>query len=175
MDKKLASLPVFQIPDVALVDSESWRLRIDGLVKNPLKFSIRDITNLPSVSVYDDFTCLEGWTVKGITWKGVRVSELLLLASAKPTAKCVVFGSGYYTQSLIIERCMEPTTILAYELNEAPLMPEHGAPLRLISRGQECFESVKWVDTMHLTDEHIQGSARQTALGRLVSSQQSKC
>jgi len=174
MDKKFASLPIFQIPAVALVDSKGWRLNIDGLVENPLKLSRRDITKLPSITVYDDFTCLEGWTVKGITWKGVRVSELLMLASIKSTAKCVIFSSGDYAQGLSIQRCMQPTTILAYELNEAPLTPEHGAPLRLISRRQECFESVKWMNSIHLTDEQIQGSARQIALGRLAQYQRDR-
>ena len=173
MDKELASMPTFQTPG-GVVDSENWRLSIDGLVENSLKLTIQDITSLPSVSVRDDFTCLEGWTVKGITWKGVRVSELLVRASVKSTARHVVFGSGDYTQGLSIQRCMEPTTILAYELNDTPLRAEHGAPLRLVSRGQECFESVKWVHHVHLADEHVVGSARKIALDRIASIDKAK-
>jgi len=166
-DKQSASLPIFQMPE-AIIDAQRWRLNVDGLVENSLKLSIQEVVSLPSVRVRDDFTCLEGWTVKGITWKGVRVSELLALAAAKSTARCVVFGSGDYTQGMSIKRCMEPTTILAYELNDTPLRAEHGAPLRLVSRGQECFESVKWVQSMHLTHEREQGSARKIALGRIT-------
>ena len=168
-NRELVSMPTFRIPGV-VTDTENWRFSIDGLVETPMKLNMQNLTSLPSVRVRDDFTCLEGWTVKGITWKGVRVSELLTLVSAKPTAKYAVFVAPEdYTQGLSIQRCMEPTTILAYELNDTPLRAEHGAPLRLVSRGQECFESVKWVHKMHLTDEHVEGSARNIALGRIAS------
>jgi DMSO/TMAO reductase YedYZ molybdopterin-dependent catalytic subunit len=125
---------------------------------------------LPSVRLQDDFTCLEGWAVKGLKWRGVRVSELLSLASMKQNAKFVLFGSGDYTQELTIERCMEPTTVLVYELNNAPLSSEHGAPLRLISKNQDCFQSVKWVNTIHVTDQLVQGSAKNIALERIRTS-----
>ena len=129
--------------------------------------SLADLMKLPSVKLQDDFTCLEGWAVKGLKWRGVRVWELLSLASMKRSAKCVLFGSGDYTQELTIERCMEPTTVLAYELNNAPLPFEHGAPLRLISKSQNCFESVKWVNTIHVTNQLVQGSAKDIALERI--------
>ncbi len=113
---------------------------------------------------------LEGWTVKEIVWRGVRASELLFLASMKQNAKCVLFSSGDYTQRLTIERCMEPTTVLANELNNAPLSFEHGAPLRLVSKCQECFESLKWVDSIQVIDELVQGSAKNIALERIRTS-----
>jgi len=65
---------------------------------------------------------------------------------------------------------MEPTTILAYELNDASLSFEHGAPLRLVAKSQECFESVKWVDTIHVIDELVQGLAKRIALERIRTS-----
>jgi len=168
-NRELAFMPTFRTPG-AVMDTENWRLSIDGLVETPLKLSMQNLTSLPSVRVRDDFTCLEGWTVKGITWKGVRVSELLVLASVKSTARYAVFEAPEdYTRGLSTQRCMEPTTILAYGLNDTPLRAEHGAPLRLVSRGQECFESVKWVHKMHLTDEYVEGSARNIALGRIAS------
>jgi DMSO/TMAO reductase YedYZ molybdopterin-dependent catalytic subunit len=136
-------------------------------VNREQNLSLSDLMNLPSVKIRDDFTCLEGWTVKGIVWKGVRASELLSLASLKENARCVLFGSGDYTQGLPIERCMEPTTILAYELNNALLSFENGAPLRLISKSQDCFESVKWVNTIQVIKQLVQGSAKNIALERI--------
>jgi DMSO/TMAO reductase YedYZ molybdopterin-dependent catalytic subunit len=62
---------------------------------------------------------------------------------------------------------MEPTTILAYELNNALLSFEHGAPLRLISKSQDCFESVKWVNTIQVINQLVQGSAKKIALERI--------
>jgi len=167
---ELNSLPVFPLVNAPHFDPDTWRLRIVGSVNRKQSLSLPDLMKPPSVKLQDNFTCLEGWTVKGIVWRGVRVSELLSLASMKQNAKCVLFGSGDYTQGLTIETCMEPTTVLVYELNNAPLSFEHGAPLRLISKCQECFESVKWVDTIHVTDTLVQGSAKNIALERIRSS-----
>ncbi len=164
---EMSSLPVFPSDNAPRFDPDTWRLRIGGLVNREQNLSLSDLMSLPSVKIQDDFTCLEGWTVNGIVWRGVRVSELLSLASMKPTAKCVLFGSGDYTQGLTIERCMVPTTILAYELNNAPLSFENGAPLRLISKGQDCFESVKWVNTIHVIDRLVQGSAKNISSERI--------
>jgi len=164
---ELNSLPVFPLVNAPRFDPDTWRLRIEGSVNRRQSLSLADLMKLPSVRLQDDFTCLEGWTVKGLEWRGVRVSELLSLASMKQNAKCVLFGSGEYTQELTIERCIEPTTVLAYELNNAPLSFENGAPLRLISKNQDCFESVKWVNTIHVTDQLVQGSAKNIALERI--------
>lgn len=166
--KEVELLPVLPTTNAPTFDARTWRLRVDGLVRKKRDFDLREILSLPSVRFRDDFTCLEGWMVAGLVWRGVRVSELLHLVSAKAEAKCTLFSSRDYVQCLTIERCMEPTTILAYELNEASLPFEHGAPLRLISKGQECFESVKWVDKIHLTKDYRQSSARHIALNRIA-------
>jgi len=164
---EVSALPVFPSNNAPQFDPDTWRLRIGGLVNWERNLSLSDLMSLPSVKVQDDFTCLEGWTVKGIVWGGVRVSEVLSLASMKENARCVLFRSGDYTQGLTIERCMTPTTILAYELNNAPLSFENGAPLRLISKSQECFESVKWLNTIHAIDRLLPGSAKNIALERI--------
>jgi len=165
--REVSSLPIFPSTNAPFFDPDTWRLHIGGLVNREQNLTLSDMMNLPSVRIQDDFTCLEGWTVKGIVWRGVRVSELLSLVSMKQNAKCVLFSSGDYAQGLTIERCMTPTTLLAYELNNAPLSFENGAPLRLISKNQECFESVKWVNAIHVVDQLIQGSAKNIALERI--------
>ena len=164
---ELNSLPVFPVVNVSRFDPDTWRLRIEGSVDRKQSLSLAGLMKLPSVRLQDDFTCLEGWAVKRLEWRGVRVSELLSLASMKQNAKWVLFGSRDYTHGLTIERCMEPTTVLAYELNNAPLSFEHGAPLRLISKSQDCFESVKWVNTIHVTDHLVHGSAKNITLERI--------
>ena len=40
---------------------------------------------------------------------------------------------------------MEPTTLLAYEMNGAPLPDRHGYPLRVIVPGYFGEKNVKWV------------------------------
>ena len=167
----LNSLPAFPTDGAPTFDAERWRLRVDGLVERKRDLDLRELMTLPCVRLRDDFTCLEGWMVKGIIWKGVRVSTILGLTSVKPSAKFVLFTAGDYTHTAAIGKSMEPTTILAYELNDAPLPFEHGAPLRLIMQGQECFESIKWVHGVRLIEEYVEGSGRRVALKRLAQNQ----
>jgi len=167
--KIIDSLPVFPVTKAPRFNPETWRLRVEGLVQRPQSLSLQELKELPRRRVRDDFTCLEGWAVKGLTWGGVRVSDVLELASVKKTATCALFSSLNYDHGLMIERCMEPTTILAYELNDAPLSFEHGAPLRLILSGQECFESIKWVNSIRITHLYVEGSAERIALKRIVT------
>lgn len=166
-DKQLDSLPTFPLMDAPAFDAENWRLRVDGLIEKPVELRAEEIASLPGTKLRDDFTCLEGWSVRGLVWEGVRVSELLALCGVKPSARCALFSATGYTLGVSLARCLAPTTILAYNVNGALLALEHGAPLRLVLRGQECFESVKWVQRIHLTDKPTAGSARKIALKRI--------
>src|SRR5204863_8238089 len=71
-------------------------------------------------------------------WKGVRLEEIMRRVQPQPRAKYVVShcmatdsdGTHYY-ESIDLEHAVHPQTILAYEMSDAPLPLEHGAPLRL--------------------------------------------
>ena len=70
-------------------DPASWRLRVDGLVGQPLDLGLHDLLAMTQQLVVDDFACLEGWTVPGIRWRGIAVADLLERAGAPPDAAWV--------------------------------------------------------------------------------------
>lgn len=169
----LSEMPVFSAKDAPTFDPKRWRLRVDGLVDRALELRLERIMDMPSTKIRDDFSCLEGWSVPGLVWEGVKVSDILKLAKVKDEAKCALFVAGSFTLCLDMARCEQPTTILAYKMKGSRLSFEHGAPLRLILAGQQCFESVKWVHEIDLIAAHTDGSAERIALqrvGRLESS-----
>lgn len=47
--------------------------------------------------------------------------------------------------------------LLAYEMNGAPLLPEHGYPLRLVVPGFYGTNSVKWLRKLELRSERAPG------------------
>jgi len=61
---------------MALTEFADWKLKIDGLVKNPFELSLGEIRALPSRTQITRHDCVEGWSAIG-QWKGVPLSNLL--------------------------------------------------------------------------------------------------
>ena len=68
-------------------------------------------------------------------------------------------GTGYYYESIDLEDARHPQTLLAYELNDAPLPIANGAPLRLRVERQLGYKHAKYVMAIEVVDrfDHIAG------------------
>jgi DMSO/TMAO reductase YedYZ molybdopterin-dependent catalytic subunit len=100
--------------------------------------------------------------VSSASWRGVPVSAVLDRAVVGATAKDVLFDGAdhgdekhgadalHYAMSIPMEKALHPDTILAFEMNGAPLTPEHGFPLRLLVPGWYGMASVKWLSSIKL-------------------------
>jgi DMSO/TMAO reductase YedYZ molybdopterin-dependent catalytic subunit len=139
-----------------LADSafKSWRLTLDGLVERPQSLSLDELRALPSRTQITRHDCVEGWSCIG-KWKGVPLATLVERAGLKPQARYLVFrcadtlgdsldASKYY-ESIGLEDVFHPQTILAYDMNDAPLTVAHGAPLRLRVERQLGYKMAKYV------------------------------
>jgi methionine sulfoxide reductase catalytic subunit len=128
-----------------------WRLRIHGLVENPVELSLADLRALPHHEQITQHFCIQGWS--GIAnWGGISMQTVLDLVRPTPAAKWVVFYSlgdgadgGRYYDAHPIEQMSYRLTMLAYDMNGAPLSYGHGAPLRLRNEVQLGFKQVKWI------------------------------
>jgi DMSO/TMAO reductase YedYZ molybdopterin-dependent catalytic subunit len=61
-------------------------------------------------------------------------------------------ADGYY-ETFRIEKAMEPTTLVAYEMNGEPLPRRHGYPLRMIVPGLYGEKNPKWLTRIELLNE----------------------
>jgi len=143
-------------------------LRIDGLVSTPLELTTTDLERLPQQDLTDDFTCLEGWTVPALNWRGVALQTVLDLAGPLPAAKWIQASSGDFSVPVTLREARR--ALLATHLGEKPLPSEHGGPLRLVVPGADCFAGIKWLDHLELRHEAGQNTGKDIALGRLKSS-----
>src|SRR2546422_11611978 len=82
------SLPSYFISATTpmLKDPRLWRLRVDGLVRQPLELSIEELMRMPRVTYTVKHHCVEGWS--GIaTWHGAPgaavVEDGMPLATAR--------------------------------------------------------------------------------------------
>lgn len=148
-------------------DAATHVIRVDGLVGKQLELTLADLERLPQQDMTDDFTCLEGWTVPGVRWRGVPLKAVLSAAKPLAEARYVQVAAGKFSISLPWEATER--ALLATRLSDGALPPEHGGPVRLVVPGGECFSSVKWVDRVEVRAEPGADTAREIALGRLPS------
>jgi DMSO/TMAO reductase YedYZ molybdopterin-dependent catalytic subunit len=101
--------------------------------------------------------------VCNVMWAGARLSDIIAQCVLRPTAKFVCStGADYgefggvrveaYVKDMPIDRLNEDV-LIAYEMNEQPLAPEHGFPARLVVPGFYGTNSVKWLTRVTLSEE----------------------
>jgi len=128
-----------------------YRLRIHGLVTNPVELELVELRALPHHEQITQHFCIQGWS--GIAkWGGTSMSTILDLVEPHPEARWVVFYSlgdgadkGTYYDAHPIDQMRHHLTMLAYDMNDKPLTFGHGAPLRLRNEIELGFKQVKWI------------------------------
>lgn len=164
----------FQTPTIR---EENFNLEIGGLVAKPFKLTYSDLLLSPSVRQPLTLECAGnvsgGGGVSTAVWSGLRLAELLTQAGVQAGATTVVLhgvdsGEGedvppgtHYARSIPLEKAMDPSTLLAYEMNGAPLPPEHGFPLRALVSGWYGMDSVKWLARVEVSREPFKGYFQQ--------------
>ncbi len=144
----------------ALASNEfrDYRLKVSGLVENPVELSLDDLRALGKRDQITLHRCIQGWS--GIAeWGGPTLAELIKLVRPKPGVRAVVFYSfgeggegGPFYDSLSLQNAVRPQTLLAYEMNFEPLNHLHGAPLRLRVENQLGFKMVKWIQAIEFVE-----------------------
>ncbi len=129
----------------------AYHLVVDGAVERPRAFSLAELYRMPQRTQITRHDCVEGWSVIG-KWSGVPLAAMLDAARPRADARYVVFhcmdndGAGnLYYESLDLHQARHPQALLATRLNDAPLDPDHGAPLRLRVPTQLGYKSAKWI------------------------------
>jgi methionine sulfoxide reductase catalytic subunit len=137
---------------------KDYRLKIDGLVENPIELSLADLRALGTEEVIVMQHCVQGWS--GIAqWRGVLVRKLIEQAKPVADANAVAFFSFgaalyapvYYETAHIVD-LVEHHAMLALDMNGAPLTDVYGAPLRLRIDNQLGYKMVKWIERVEFVD-----------------------
>lgn len=156
MGKKLT--PISQQGNNALagtqvINNETYRLVVDGLVDNALNLSYADLLAYPQVSKLADLDCVEGW---GFTakWTGPTLDSIFADAKVKPEAKIAIFYTadapeGY--TSLDLSYIQEKNIIIALKDNDITLPPSRGFPFQVVAEGKWGYKWAKWVTRIELS------------------------
>jgi DMSO/TMAO reductase YedYZ molybdopterin-dependent catalytic subunit len=141
--------------DIDDIEDDQWRLRISrfGDTSPAASLTIADIRALPRREEIIDFKCVEGWSTV-TQFAGARLSDFTAkFAPGSEKAACVAMKtpSGEYYVGLDMPSALHPQTLLAYEMNGAPLTAEHGAPLRLVIPVKYGIKSIKRIGSIEYT------------------------
>jgi DMSO/TMAO reductase YedYZ molybdopterin-dependent catalytic subunit len=170
----------YDIPDT---DAESHTLTIDGRVDRPLTLNLAELKRRPRVTHRVTLECAgngralleprpvsQPWLVEAVgtaDWTGTPLAPLLREAGLAADAIDVLFtGADHgvergveqdYQRSLPVPEALREDVLLAYEMNGVPLLPQHGAPLRLVVPGWYGMAHVKWLHRIEVLDREFDG------------------
>jgi DMSO/TMAO reductase YedYZ molybdopterin-dependent catalytic subunit len=144
------------------VNADLWHLEVNGLVQNSATWRFQDLLGLPAREQQTTLMCisngLDAGLISNAIWKGVPLRDLLERATPLSNAARVrLHGVDNYTDTIPLEKAMEPTTLLAYDMNGVRLPHRHGYPLRVIVPGYFGEKHVKWLTRIQLTDASAKG------------------
>ena len=161
--------------DIPLLGDEH-RLELAGAFANPLRISMPELRAMPSAMLTLLTECAgngrrsipppvegEPWHDAAIStaqWTGVPLRSLLERAGLGEKAIELVFtgaDGGEYQRSLPAEVALDPATLLAFEMNGAPIPPAFGGPLRLVVPDWYGMASVKWLARIEAVETPFTG------------------
>ncbi len=134
------------------IDLKAWRLEVSGLVKRPGAFTLSQIQALPKVTQNTRHVCVEGWDAIG-NFGGARLCDFLTMVGADLAARFIyVECADDYYESLDMATAMQRNSLLCYEMYGQPLLPGHGAPLRLSLPTKIGYKSAKYLTRLEVTN-----------------------
>jgi DMSO/TMAO reductase YedYZ molybdopterin-dependent catalytic subunit len=169
--------------DIPAVDPAAWRLRVGGRVQRELELSLDDLRARPFVQAPVTMECAgngraliaprvasQPWVVEAVgtgEWGGTPLRPLLEEAGLAGDAIDIRFTGldrgveggeeQSYERAIPLAEALRDEVLLAYELNGAPLPPQHGFPLRLVVPGWYGMTNVKWLARVTVLDRAFDG------------------
>ncbi|WP_420629322.1 protein-methionine-sulfoxide reductase catalytic subunit MsrP [Candidatus Leptofilum sp.] len=144
-----------------------WQVVVGGLVNKPKTFGLEELMAFEQEERIYRLRCVEGWSMV-IPWVGFPLSKLLNEVEPTSTAKYVRFETiedtanmpgvrsplfpWPYVEGLRLDEAMHDLTILSTGLYGQPLLPQNGAPIRLVVPWKYGFKSIKSIVKIDLVD-----------------------
>lgn len=154
----VTDFPVLDLGIRPNISTDSWKLRVYGLVGQELTLDWQAFRQLPQVTDTSDFHCVTRWSMLDVAWEGVRARDLLQLAQPLDNARFVTLHSyDNYTTCLPLEALLDDDVIIAHSALGQSLSIDHGGPVRLVVPKRYAWKSAKWLRGIELSADNKPG------------------
>lgn len=169
--------------DTPVIDADSHVLEFKGAFNTPYSLTMAEIMAQPQITRPVTLECAGNgragmdprplsmpWMYEAIgtsEWTGTPLAPLIARAQPKDSVQDFTFTGAdfgydkgvphYYGRSLTPAELAELDVMLVWGMNGAPLLPQHGAPLRIIVPGWYGMASVKWLTKIEALEHRYQG------------------
>ncbi len=140
--------PVLDAGGPPRIDTSTWKLRLFGMLAEPVEWTWEEFNALPRTRVFSDFHCVTRWSRLGNLWEGVSTRELVERAGGVPAGAKFVLAHGYdrgFTTNLPVEDFLAEDALVALTHDGEPISLDHGGPARLIIPRLYAWKSAKWL------------------------------
>jgi len=128
-----SGFPTLHYGPLPAFNPANWDFHIWGAVEEPITWTWDQVLDLPRVKIRLDLHCVTTWSKLDTEWEGISPKTLVEqgLIKIKPEARFVMQHAEHgYTTNLPLGVFLQDNFLLATHYQGAPLMPEHGYPLR---------------------------------------------
>ncbi len=138
-----------------VIDRETYRLVVDGLVDSPQSLSYQDLLNLPALSKLMPLNCVEGWSFTA-KWTGPTLKSIIDKAKPKTGVTTVIFhtkdvADGYF--SLDYQYIIDKNIIIGMKLNDVTIPTDRGFPFQVVAESKYGYKWSKWIDRIELSSD----------------------
>lgn len=139
-----------------------WRLRLDGALAVAGELDLDGLTRRGAVRQETTLMCInnepEGGLMSNAVWTGVPLRALIGDEHALAGVREIAFHSAdNYVDTIPLEKALGLTTLVAWQMNGAGLLPKHGAPVRMIVPGWFGEKNVKWLTRIEARRDERKG------------------
>lgn len=133
------------------IDPATYRLKVIGLVGQPLSLTCDELRCLPVTQAHTWLTC-PGFFTDEADLAGFAFADLFAVARPRAQATRVRLTSVEgYSVLFGLDEASAPGNFLAYRWKDEPLPPSHGFPLRGVFPLKSGANWVKWVTQIELS------------------------
>ncbi|MES2496768.1 MAG: sulfite oxidase-like oxidoreductase [Pseudomonadota bacterium] len=138
--------PVLDLGKQPDISRERWKLRVGGLIDQPVTLDWAAFMALPQTQLRSDIHCVTTWSRYDNDWAGVATRDLLdLIGPRDEAAYLMLHGYDGYTTNVPLADFAAPEAILVHSWQGKPLTREHGGPVRLVIPHLYFWKSAKWL------------------------------